>query len=228
MSEQPALDMTFPATCAHCGGRISERVSFSPHRGARASFAPAEHGPYEGGGYRTAAARFEPPMRSFAPTDFEGDLDAPGGDAAVSTAPPPDGDSPRLPRGPVFPRAHQLGLKSGIALIVTVLLLLYGGVTAVHRYDQPSAAPVPQQEASGPALEAATPPATNAGAAQTHAREAGAAHSRHILRGRTHAHKRTHAHPKSWRTHFPDTTYMHSDIGPPRQFEQRGTHPALA
>lgn len=267
MSEQTVVDMKFPAACAQCGGRISEPVSFCPHCGSRARFASAaraSHAADAVGGYPAAAAHFEPPIRSFAPTDFEGDLDTPGPDGTVSRSSPPsaspEGNRVRQPRVPpvpsVPPAMRRLGLKGGIGLVVAAFVLVYGGVTAVHRYDRPStlsasdggltksadgsmgssdsnfteraeqlrtlAPAAPLQGASGAALDAATPPAANPSATQTHPRRAGTAHGRRVLRSRAHGHKRTHAHTKYWRTPSPNTIYMHADAEPRRRSEQRG------
>lgn len=148
MSDQTARKAAFPTACLSCGGRISEPVSFCPHCGARAGLAPvagasgASHASQGSAARAAAAAHFEPPVRSFAPTDFDGDLDAPW--AADPSAPPstsPDGEPDRKPRVAAFVRLSQWGLKSGIGLLLGAFVVLYGGVTALHRYDQPSVSP---------------------------------------------------------------------------------------
>lgn len=103
--------------------------------------------PGDGGGYPAAAARFEPPMRSFAPTDFEGDLDGPSSpDGSALPSAPPDGEPKGQPRSPAFLRLSQWGLKGGMGLLLGAFVVLYGGVTVLHRYDQPSVSPASGDE----------------------------------------------------------------------------------
>lgn len=141
MSDQSALDSESSMACARCGGRTSETASFCQHCGARLALAGgASFGPHEHGGDGAAATRFEPPMRSFAPTDFEGDLDAPPGGAPDSPDAPPNGQG----RVPVFSRWRQWGLKSRVGLLFAACVILLGGVAALHRYDAPAISPVIQ------------------------------------------------------------------------------------
>lgn len=256
MSDQTAPDLAFPALCADCGGRISEPVSFCPHCGARARLAPAAgalHVSHEGGGYAAAPAHFEPPMRSFAPTDFEGDLDGPWPDPVGSSCASPVDDADAQPRSPAFLRLRQWGLKRGMGLMLAAFVVLFGGVTLVHRYDRPSVSPASQDGLSksadgsiasnGPsdsnftgstndgmgtqgasgALSGAAPPKGNAGVTQTHPGRAQSAQSRHAQRGRAHGHSRPHAHAKRWHTRSQNTTYLHVDAQPPRDSERSGT-----
>lgn len=148
MSDQTARKAAFPAACLSCGARMSEPVSFCPHCGARAALAPvagasggASRASQASAAHPAAATHFEPPVRSFAPTDFDGDLDAPWADSSASPSAPPEDEPDRKPRVPAFLRFSQWGLKGGIGLLLGAFVVLYGGVTALHRYDQPSVSP---------------------------------------------------------------------------------------
>ncbi len=143
MSDQSALDSESSMACARCGGRTSESASFCEHCGARLALAGgASFAPHAYSGDVAAATRFEPPMRSFAPTDFEGDLDAPPGGLP---------DSPEAPysqvRASAFLRWRQWGLKSRVGVLLAACAVLLGGVAALHRYDEPAISPVIQEGA---------------------------------------------------------------------------------
>lgn len=144
MRDQIASESALPARCTGCGGRISESVSFCPHCGARARFASAAgatHVSRDGGSYAAAPTRFEPPMRSFAPTDFEGDLDTPWSDPTATSPVPPADDPVARTRSPIFLRLRQWGLKGGMGLTLAAFVVLFGGVTLLHRYDRSSISP---------------------------------------------------------------------------------------
>jgi hypothetical protein len=257
MSDQTARELEYPTACASCGGRISEPAAYCPHCGTRTGLAPlAEAGASQvshGAGAHSAAApaaRFEPPMRSFAPTDFEGDLDVPWLDASAAPAAAPDGQA----RLPLIRRIRQWGFKGGIGLTLVAFIVLYGGVTALHRYDQPSVSPgtedgvtksadgsIASNGSNDPnltaptnnALGALTPAAPANGAPESalgsiappHSNNrTAAAPSRHAGRGRTHRHRRTyaHTHPKRRQARAHDTTYMHVDLpAQPRSTQPR-------
>ena len=154
MSDQTARKLEFPAACVRCGGRISEPVSFCPHCGARARLASvagaagASCASQGGAAHWAAATRFDPPARSFAPTDFDGDLDAPWADPSASPSSLPDGDTGPQSRFPAFRRLGQWGLKGAIGLLLGAFVVLYGGVAALHRYDEPSTPPGPEDAVS--------------------------------------------------------------------------------
>lgn len=148
MSDQTARKTAFPMACLSCGARMSEPVSFCPHCGARAGLAPvasasgaASRASQASAAHPAAATHFEPPVRSFAPTDFDGDLDAPWADSSAFASAPPEGERDRKPRLPAFLRLSQWGLKGGLGLLLGAFVVLYGGVTALHRYDQLSVSP---------------------------------------------------------------------------------------
>jgi hypothetical protein len=75
-------------------------------------------------------------MRSFASSDFEGDLDEPWpGPPSPLFAGPPGGRYGDA-RGAAFRGTRQWGIKGGLGLILAAFVVLYGGVVLLHRYDQ--------------------------------------------------------------------------------------------
>lgn len=153
MSDQTARELEYPTACASCGGRIWQPGAFCPHCGTRTERTPlaeagASHVSQEAGSYPASAAHFEPPARSFAPTDFEGDLDAPWPDAVGSSFASSADDTDAQTRSPVFLRLRQWGLKGGMGLTLAAFVVLYGGVTLLHRYDRPSVSSASQDGVS--------------------------------------------------------------------------------
>ncbi|MGN6232747.1 MAG: hypothetical protein ACTHNZ_16485 [Trinickia sp.] len=165
MRDSTAREQKFPATCARCGGRISEPVAFCPHCGAHARFALAGHaGPvngvhvdssrHAGNPEHAGAARREPrgtagPSRAEpkAPSyDFEGDLDPPWPGPPTPLFASPDGDPYGELRGGGLRGGRQWGIKGGTVLVVAAFVVLYGGAVAVHRYD--GLLPLPHPNAS--------------------------------------------------------------------------------
>ena len=226
MRDQIASESALPARCTGCGGRISESVSFCPHCGARARFASAAgatHVSRDGGSYAAAPTRFEPPMRSFAPTDFEGDLDTPWSDPAGTSSAPPARDPDARTPSPTFLRLRQWGLKRGMGLTLAAFVVLFGGVTLLHRYDRSSISAASRDGVSQSAdgsipsnrpgdsnvtgstndglgtqgasgvLGGAAPPNGNAGGAQTHP---GKAESGESAQSRHAQRGRAHGHPR--------------------------------
>ena len=146
MSDQTARELEHPTACASCGGRIWQPGAFCPHCGTRTELAPlagegASHVSHGAGSPEAVAARFEPPMRSFAPTDFEGDLDTPWSDPTATSSVPPADDPVARTRSPIFLRLRQWGLKGGMGLTLAAFVVLFGGVTLLHRYDRSSISP---------------------------------------------------------------------------------------
>lgn len=256
MRDQIASESALPVRCTGCGGRISESVSFCPHCGARARFASpagASHVLSDGGSYAAAPAHFEPPMRSFAPTDFEGDLDTPWSDPAATSSVPPADDPDARTRLPIFLRLRQWGLKGSMGMLLAAFVVLFGGVTLLHRYDRSSISPASRDDVSqsadgsipsnassdsnltGPtndglgtqgasgAVGGTAPPNGNASGAQTRPGRAESGESKHAQRGGAHGHPRPHAHAKRWHRRSQDTTYLHVEAQPPRDSERSGT-----
>jgi hypothetical protein len=220
--------------CAHCDGQILQRAAFCPHCGTRLESV-------DGVSFGTSpnpvpAARFEPPMRSFEATDFEGDLDAPAGSPDFP-ADVPDDQPYRQSTTFVLEGWRQWGRRGKVGLIFASCVVLFGGLTLLHRYDSQSASSVSQdasskstdgsiaannpseprlngaaQDAFASAPSVTAPPTANAGSPKAHSSRAGSAQRRHWARGST----REHAHAKRWHTPSRDTTYMHVDLQPRR------------
>lgn len=232
MSDQATLDSNLSMACTHCSGQILQRAVFCPHCGTRLQ--PAGSLPFGHADNPVAAARFEPPVRSFEPTDFEGDLDAPVG-SPDSPVEAPDGDRDSNSTTPVLSGWRQWSRKGKAALILASCVLLFSGLALLHRYDWPSTPPDAEDGSTksidgamaandpggahltGPAavaaeqgLSASAPSVTassmaDSGSPKAHLSRAGAAQRRHLVRHRTHE----HAHPRYWRGPWHDTTYLH-------------------
>lgn len=245
MSDQTARTSNLSIACIHCGGRILEPAAFCPHCGARLA-ADASVAMHSEGGHPAAAERFEPPMRSFAATDFEGDLDGPSGvppdlPAAVPESKPYGGTD-----GARFSGWRQWSVKSGVGLVLASCVLLAGSLTVLHRYDDPShpsglgnsardsadgATALNDSEPSnlkGAANDAARAPdamgqgaATSASGAVTPAdtprAQTGKAGAGH-RRHLSRRRSRAHAHAKIWRAPTRDSIYLHSDVRLGRRF----------
>lgn len=152
MRDQSVRDAAFSTTCARCSGRIFQLASFCPHCGARlASMGGAPLALHEHHGSSISAARFEPPMRTFAQADFEGDLDAPADGVFDSPSTSPDGPAHLLARVRALlggAGRRGWGVKSRVGLILVSCVVVFGGFAALHRYDGPSVTPVVEQRAS--------------------------------------------------------------------------------
>ncbi len=150
MSEPSALDSKVSMTCARCSGRISEPSAFSfcPYCGAplgsadRASSAP----PTQGGDV-PAAVPYQPPMRAFAATDFEGDLDGPAGGFVDSGAEPRDGEGYGRASAFALSGWRQWGVKGGLGILASCVVL-FTGLTLMHRFEGPSDAALSDESAS--------------------------------------------------------------------------------
>lgn len=147
MRDQTARDPRFPATCARCGGRISEPVAFCPHCGAHARFALASDAPRAPRG-AAASKRAEPSMRAYESSDFEGDLDPPWPGPPTPLFASPDGDPYGEMRAPAFRGSRQWSVKGGTALILGAFVVIYGSAVLLHRYDQTSSPSIPQDNSS--------------------------------------------------------------------------------
>ncbi len=125
MRYEPREGPRFPATCARCGGRIEEPVSFCPHCGTHARLAM--------GGERP------PVSRETAPRGEGAEL--PVGDALWASRPTPlfatgfDSSYRDTRRAPVPEGGRQWGLKGGTALALVAFVVLYGGAVLLHRHD---------------------------------------------------------------------------------------------
>jgi hypothetical protein len=113
----------FPATCARCGGRVPEPVSFCPHCGTHARLAFGREA------VRPAPATMGP--------------EAPFADALWESRPTPllasrwthpAGDI----RPPLTESSRQWGIKGGTALALLAFVVLFGGVALLHRHDDAS------------------------------------------------------------------------------------------
>lgn len=181
MHDQTARGSKFPATCARCGGRISEPVAFCPHCGAHARFALAGNAPRSRSG-SAGSARAEPAIRSYESADFEGDLDPPWPGPPTPLFASPDGNPYGNPygdrygemRSPAFKGTRRWGLKGGTALILGAFVVIYGSAILLHRYDRTAPPSIPQDNAAksvggsiasngteGTRRESAPPTATN-------------------------------------------------------------------
>jgi hypothetical protein len=114
----------FPATCARCGGRVSEPVSFCPHCGTHARLAFGDEVPRE------------------APSPKPG-ADVPLADALWTSRPRPlfaatDFDRYADIRPPVGHSGRQWGVTGGTALILVLFVALYGGAVLLHRHNDAS------------------------------------------------------------------------------------------
>jgi hypothetical protein len=246
MGDQAALDSVLSMACPHCNGQILQRAVFCPHCGMRLE--SADGVPFASARHPVAAARFEPPMRSFEATDFEGDLDAPAGSPDFP-ADVPDGEPNRQSSASAFEVWRQWGRKGKVGLILASCVVLFGGLALLHRYDSPSTSSLSEDgstkstdgaiaanDPSGPRLDGAMPaltgqgavasapsvtarPTANAASPRAHTGRAGAAQRRHWARGRA----REHAHAKRWHIPSRDTTYMHVDLQPERSLARRRT-----
>lgn len=147
MRDQTARDPNFPATCARCGGRISEPVAFCPHCGAHARFALAAVGS-RARRSPAASSRSEPSTRAYESSDFEGDLDPPWPGAPTPLFASPDGDPYRETRSPGLRNARQWNVKGGTALVLGAFVVIYGSAILLHRYDRTAPPPIPQTGAS--------------------------------------------------------------------------------
>ncbi|WP_146014093.1 zinc ribbon domain-containing protein [Trinickia dabaoshanensis] len=137
MSDQTARTSDLAIACIHCGGRIPEPAAFCPHCGAPLA-AHASVAMQAEGGQSAPMTRFEPPARSFASTDFEGDLDAPSGAPPDLPAAMPESEPYGGAGGARFAAWRQWGLKSGVGLALAAGVVLAGSLTVLHRYDDAS------------------------------------------------------------------------------------------
>lgn len=241
-----ALDSTLSMACVHCNGQILQRAVFCPHCGTRLE--SADGIPFASVRQGVVAARFEPPVRSFEATDFEGDLDAPAGSPDLP-ADAPDSEPYRPSATTAFEGWRQWGRKGKVGLILASCVVLFGGLALLHRYDSPSTSSLSEDgsakstdgamaanDPSGPRLNGTmpaltgqgavasapsvtAPPTANADSPRAHSGRAGAAQRRHWARGRA----REHTHPKRWHIPPRDTTYLHADLQPERSLGWRGT-----
>jgi len=232
MSDQATLDSKLSMACAHCRGQILQRAVFCPHCGMRLE--PVDCNPVDPADKPAAAARFEPPVRSFEAIDFEGDLDAPAG-SPDSLAAVPDGDPYAQSRTAAFSGWRPWTPKGKAALVLAFCVLFFSGLTLLHRYDWPSTPPGPKdgsarsidraiaandpggshlngaartaadQGFSASAPSVTTPSTANSGSPKAHSSRARAAQHRHFARRRT----REYAHRMYWRETSRDTTYLH-------------------
>lgn len=147
MRDQTARNPRFPATCARCGGRISEPVAFCPHCGAHARFALAGDASHARRGAATPK-RAEPSTRAYVSSDFEGDLDPPWPGPPTPLFASPDGDPYGEMRAPAFRGSRQWSVKGGTALILGAFVVIYGSAVLLHRYDQNSPPTIPQDNSS--------------------------------------------------------------------------------
>lgn len=235
MGDQAALDSKLSMVCAHCDGQILQRAAFCPHCGTRLE--SVDGLPFTSAHDPVPAARFEPPMRSFEATDFDGDLDAPAG-SPDAPADLPESEPYRQSTASAYEGWRQWGRKGKVGLILASCVVLFGGLTLLHRYDWPStsslsedgssksidgaiAADNPSESSLNRSTSAATgqgalasapsvtaPATATADSPRAHSSRAGAAQRRHWARGRT----REHAHAKHWHKASRDTTYMHVDL----------------
>ncbi|MGN6319406.1 hypothetical protein [Trinickia sp.] len=261
MSDQPVRNAGFTMLCANCDGEVIQPASFCQHCGARVTLLSGRFGAArDRGSDRPAparvepprpvrveapaparvetppAARFEPPLRSFAPADFEGDLDAPPGSSAdspdASLVGARDGDA----AGTGFLRWRQWGWKRSVGAVLASGVVLLGGLTVMHRYDEPAVSAATQDKASvsgddGARSMAATgqiapasapnvtaPPVagTDTGAdtdvdtTKANTGKVEATPRSHVPRGRAHVRTRRHGHAKRWRMAYPNI-YSHAD-----------------
>lgn len=126
MRNEPREGPRFPATCARCGGRIDEPVSFCPHCGTHA---------------RLALGGEQPAAREASSKDAGADM--PLGEALWASRPRPlfaaDFDSSyRDMHPPMSGGGRQWGLKGGTALTLLAFVVLYGGAVLLHRHDNAS------------------------------------------------------------------------------------------
>lgn len=252
MSDQPVRNAAFTMLCARCDGEVVQPASFCQHCGARVTLlggrsaasrdrggeppAPARVEPAEPTRLAPAApTRFEPPMRSFAPADFEGDLDAPPGWSADSAAASVDGERDGdAAAASGFLGWRQWGWKRSAGVVLASGVVLLGGLTVLHRYDEPSVSPASQDSASmsgedgarsmaaagpitpGSAPSVTAPPVANtdagtdADAAKANAGRVDSTQSKHVVRGRAHVRPHRHGHAKIWRRPSPNL-YSHAD-----------------
>ncbi|HTH75805.1 MAG TPA: hypothetical protein VL635_15500, partial [Trinickia sp.] len=147
MRDQTARNARFPATCARCGGRISEPVAFCPHCGAHARFALAGDASHARRG-AAAPKRAEPSVRAYESSDFEGDLDPPWSGPPTPLFASPEGDPYGEMRAPAFRGSRQWSLKGGTALILGAFVVIYGSAVLLHRYDRNSPPTIPQDNPS--------------------------------------------------------------------------------
>jgi hypothetical protein len=254
MSDQPVRNAAFTMLCANCDGEVVQPASFCQHCGARVTLLGGRSGAARDRGSERPApthvepptparfeaappTRFEPPLRSFAPADFEGDLDAPPGwsadSPAVSVDEEHDGGTAAPPG---FLRWRQWGWKRSVGAILASGVVLLGGLTVLHRYDEPAVSPVTQDNASvsaddGARSMAATgqiapasapsvtvPPVagtdsganTDTDAAKANTGKVEATPRSHVARGKAHVRTRRHGHTKRWRMAYPNI-YSHAD-----------------
>lgn len=266
MSDQPVRNAAFTMLCANCDGEVIQPASFCQHCGARVTLlcgrfgaardrgsdrpAPARVEPPGPARVEAPAparveppptARFEPPLRSFAPADFEGDLDAPPGWSADSPAASVyDERDGGAAAASGFLGWRQWGWKRRVGAILASGVVLLGGVTVLHRFDEPAVLPALQDNGSvsggdGARSMAATgqiapasapsvtvPPVagtdsganTDTDAAKANTGKVDSTPRSHVARGRTHVRTRRHGHAKHWRRAYPNL-YSHADAHVP-------------
>ena len=133
----------FPATCARCGSRVSEPVSFCPHCGTHARLA------FSGQAPKAAPSTPSTPSTNRGP-------ELPLADALSASRPKPlfasaGVEAYRDIRPPPAESGRQWGIKGGTALTLLAFVLVYGGVVLLHRHEESSTQtqPAPLRTAEG-------------------------------------------------------------------------------
>jgi hypothetical protein len=125
MLNQPGEGRRFPATCARCGGRVTEPVSFCPHCGTHARLAFAGEAPRDAPAPKAAPELPRGEMLwGSRPTPLfaTADVDSRYGDV----------------RPPTAQSSRQWGIKGGTALTLLAFVVLYGGAVLLHRHNDTS------------------------------------------------------------------------------------------
>ncbi|NRO95949.1 hypothetical protein GWC77_08370 [Paraburkholderia sp. NMBU_R16] len=147
MLSETAAEIQFPATCARCGVRVAERVSFCPHCGTHArlafakslretqsSRAPAQGAPAQERKEPTAAREGGVPPWSARPQPLF---------AAAGEAEPFAGIAAPI-RDFGAEGGRRWGVKASTAITLAAFVALFGSIVLLHRHDD--AAPSPQDE----------------------------------------------------------------------------------
>ena len=155
MLSETAAEIQFPATCARCGARVAERVSFCPHCGthARLAFGKSERKPQRP---QTAAKeRKEPAKERKGPAKERKEPSAARESGVPPWAPPQPlfaaGGDAKPFAGIAAPMrdfaadsGRQWGVKAGTAITLAAFVALFGSIVLLHRHDDASSPPEQQ------------------------------------------------------------------------------------
>lgn len=177
MLSETAAEIQFPATCARCGVRVAERVSFCPHCGTHArlafgkraretqsSRAPAQGAPAQERKEPTAARESGVPPWTARPQPLF---------AAAGEAEPPFAGIAAPIRDFGAEGGRQWGVKASTAITLAAFVALFGSIVLLHRHDD---APLQDVQAPSRTVEGSVQPGASVGGKPVgHANDAPAA-----------------------------------------------------